>query len=217
MIWGHVPHHPQSPVLFAAFLAIPLAALAQKKNDQLPERSEAEILKTVTLPEGYEATVFAKPPAGRITSTSVSAAVDGTIFVAIDENGSIGRDRNEPGQAHGKVLRIRDTKDTGHADEFKTFCEVESPRGVIWDGAKGNGPGVLYVMHPPNLTAYYDEHRRWRGLTARGYSHRPRLRSRLSRRGPHDQRLPPGDRRLHLHRCRAIMAASTRAARMAGR
>ncbi|HSI11811.1 MAG TPA: HEAT repeat domain-containing protein [Chthoniobacter sp.] len=130
-------------------------AWAQKK-DQLAERSEAEILKTVTLPEGYEATVFAPPPQGGYP-TSVSAAVDGTIFVAIDENGSLGRDRNEPGKPHGRVVRMRDTKGTGHADEIKTFCEVESPRGVIWDGPKGNGPGVLYVMHPPNLTAYYDD------------------------------------------------------------
>jgi putative heme-binding domain-containing protein len=137
-------------------IAFALPAWAQKKNDQLPERSEAEILKTVTLPDGYEATVFAKPPAAGYP-TSVSAAVDGTIFLAVDENGSLGRDRNEPGKARGKVLRLRDTKGTGHADEIKTFCEVESPRGVIWDGAKGNGPGALYVMHPPNLTAYYDD------------------------------------------------------------
>lgn len=141
-------------VLCGVVLASP--AWAQKKNDQLAERTEAEILKTVTLPEGYEATVFAKPPETGYP-TSVSAAVDGTIFVAVDENGSLGRDRNAPGKAHGKVLRLRDTKGTGHADEIKTFCEVESPRGVIWDGPKGNGPGVLYVMHPPNLTAYYDD------------------------------------------------------------
>lgn len=136
-------------------IALAAPAWAQKK-DQLAERSEEQILKTVTLPEGYEATVFAKPPETGYP-TSVSAAVDGTIFVAVDENGSLGRDRNEPGKAHGKVLRLRDTKGTGHADEIKTFCEVESPRGVIWDGPKGNGPGVLYVMHPPNLTAYYDD------------------------------------------------------------
>src|SRR5205085_12627548 len=133
--------------LCSVVLASP--AWAQKK-DQLPERSEAEILKTVTLPDGYEATVFAKPPTVGYP-TSVSAAVDGTIFVAADENGSLGRDRNEPGHARGRVVRMRDTKGDGHADEFKTFCTVESPRGVIWDGAKGNGPGVLYVMHPPNL------------------------------------------------------------------
>src|ERR1700756_272577 len=153
-------------LLFLCGIALAVPARAQKKNDQLPERTEAEILKTVTLPEGYEATAFAKPPQAGYP-TSVSAAVDGTIFLAIDENGSIGRDRNEPGHPRGRVLRIRDTKGTGHADEFKTFCEVESPRGVIWDGvgpvsspAKGDPargdtrptryPGVLYVMHPPN-------------------------------------------------------------------
>ena len=48
-------------LLLVALIASP--AWAQKK-DQLPERSEADILKTVTLPEGYEATVFAKPPFG---------------------------------------------------------------------------------------------------------------------------------------------------------
>src|SRR5260221_2438505 len=115
-------------LLFGFVVTLP--ASAQKKNDQLPERSDAEILKTVTLPEGYEATVFAKPPQGGYP-TSVSAAVDGTLFVAIDENGSIGRDRNEPGHPRGRVVRMRDTKGDGHADEFKTFCEVESPRGVI--------------------------------------------------------------------------------------
>jgi putative heme-binding domain-containing protein len=141
-------------LLCGVTLAAP--AWAQKKYDQLPERSEEQILKTVKLPEGYEATVFASPPQVGYP-TSVSAAVDGTLFVAVDENGSLGRDRNEPGKVHGKVLRLRDTKGTGHADEVKTFCEVESPRGVIWDGPKGNGPGVLYVMHPPNLTAYYDD------------------------------------------------------------
>jgi hypothetical protein len=77
--------------LCLALTAVP--SYAQKKNDQLAERSEQEILKTVKLPEGYEATVFAKPPMGGYP-TSVSAAIDGTIFVAIDENGSLGRDRN---------------------------------------------------------------------------------------------------------------------------
>src|SRR5258708_420728 len=101
-------------------LAFAHPAWAKKNGDELAERSDAEILKTVTLPDGYEATVFAKPPQGGYP-TSVSAAVDGTIFVAIDENGSIGRDRNEPSHPRGRVVRMRDTKGDGHADEFKTF------------------------------------------------------------------------------------------------
>ncbi len=187
-------------LLIALCLALPAVSFAQKKNDQLPERSEADILKTVTLPEGYEATVFGKPPQGGYP-VQVSAAIDGTIFVAIDENGSLGRDRNTAEQKPGKVVRMRDTDGDGHADEFITFCDVESPRGVIWDGvpvvqspksktAEGRSrgkhgdnpkssqsnaptqgktldfgpldlgpyrlPGTLYVMHPPNLTAYTD-------------------------------------------------------------
>jgi len=146
-------------------LFTPLLLTAADNKGQLAERTEADILKTVTLPEGYDATVFAPAPKGGYP-TSVSAAIDGTIFVAIDENGSLGRDRNlTPGEKAdpnrrpgnpGKVVRMRDTDGDGRADEFKTFCEVESPRGVIWDGPSGTAPGTLYVMHPPNLTAYTD-------------------------------------------------------------
>ncbi len=149
-------------LVIAALLAAP-AFGQKKKSEEIPPRTEAEILKTVTLPEGYEATVFALPPMGGYP-TSVSAAIDGTIFVAIDENGSIGRDRNpaagvegpKDGRIPGKVVRMRDMDGDGRADEFKTFCEVESPRGVIWDAPSGTAPGTLYVMHPPNLTAYTD-------------------------------------------------------------
>jgi putative heme-binding domain-containing protein len=148
----------------ALLVTLSLPAFAQQKKGELPERTEADILKTVTLPEGYEATVFARPPQGGGYPISVSAAIDGTIFVAIDENGSLGRDRNpatgvegpKDGRIPGKVVRMRDTDGDGKADEFKTFCEVESPRGVIWDAPSGTAPGTLYVMHPPNLTAYTD-------------------------------------------------------------
>jgi len=156
---------PVSLLLAVSLTAIP--AWAQKKNEQLSPRTEDEILKTVKLPEGYEATVFALPPMGGYP-TSVSAAIDGTIFVAIDENGSLGRDRNpatgvegpKEGRIPGKVVRLRDTDGDGRADEFKTFAEMESPRGVIWDGPgiseKGTAPGTLYVMYPPKLTAFTD-------------------------------------------------------------
>ncbi len=148
-------------VLFVILIFISPAFAADK--GQLPERTEAEILKTVTLPDGYEATVFAPAPKGGYP-IQVSAAIDGTIFVAVDENGSLGRDRNpaagvegpKDGRIPGKIVRMRDTDGDGRADEFKTFCEVESPRGVIWDGPSGTAPGTVYVMHPPNLTAYTD-------------------------------------------------------------
>src|SRR6188768_553433 len=103
------------------FLLLPLSLVAA--DGPLP-RTDAEILKTVKLPAGYEATVFAQPPEGGYP-TSVSAAIDGTIFIAIDQNGSLGRDRNVPGKLPGRVVRMRDTNGDGKADEFKTFAEME--------------------------------------------------------------------------------------------
>ena len=113
-------------------------------------RTGEDILKSIKLPADYEATVFAMPPDAGYP-TSVSASPDGVLFVAIDENGSIDR---KPGR--GRVLRCIDSDGDGKADQFTVFAEMDSPRGVIWDAPTGNGPGALYVMHPPNLTAYYD-------------------------------------------------------------
>ena len=134
-------------LVFALLVLLAANSLAQSK-DQVPTRTDEQILKSVKLPEGYEAKVFAKPPALGYP-TSVSAAIDGTIFVAVDENGSIDRGANR-----GRVVRMRDIDGDGRADEFKVFAEMDSPRGVIWDGPSGAAPGTLYVMHPPNLTAY---------------------------------------------------------------
>jgi glucose/arabinose dehydrogenase len=150
-----------SPVrsLLVVALALNLTVHAQQKKEDQP-RTDADILKTVKLPDGYEATVFAGPREGGYP-TACSAAIDGTLFVAIDENGSLGRDRNTPEKPRGKVVRMRDTDGDGKADEFKTFATIESPRGVIWDGngfdkATGKMPGTLYVMAPPNLVAFHD-------------------------------------------------------------
>jgi len=136
-------------VFLALFTTLCGAAFAQKQDQPTP-RTDEDILRSVKLPDGYAATVFAKPPQLGYP-TSVSAAVDGTIFVAVDENGSIDRSPNR-----GRVVRMRDTDGDGKADEFKVFAKMDSPRGVIWDGPSGTAPGTLYVMHPPNLTAYTD-------------------------------------------------------------
>jgi putative heme-binding domain-containing protein len=133
--------------LFAAFAVIALSAVAQ---DSKPPKTEEEILKSIKVPEGYEATVFAQAP-GLGYPTACSAAIDGTLFVAVDENGSL--DRKEK---RGRIVRLRDTNGDGRADETKIFAEMDSPRGVIWDGPSGTAPGTLYVMAPPNLTAYTD-------------------------------------------------------------
>jgi hypothetical protein len=50
-------------VLIAALAATAFSALSQeKKEDNKPPKTEEEILKSIKLPEGYEATVFAKAP-----------------------------------------------------------------------------------------------------------------------------------------------------------
>ena len=134
--------------LHSSFAICLLAASAFAAD--APPRTEADILKSIKLPAGYEAAVFAMPP-DLGYPTSVSAAPDGVLFVAVDENGSIDQKRGR-----GRVLRCMDSDGDGKADRFTVFAEMDSPRGVIWDGPSGKGPGALYVMHPPNLTAYYD-------------------------------------------------------------
>jgi len=52
----------------------------------------------------------------------------------------------------GRILRLRDTKGTGQADEVKEFvAEVDSPRGLVWDKDR------LYLVHPPHLSVYIDK------------------------------------------------------------
>jgi putative heme-binding domain-containing protein len=145
-----MPESCRFVLITALAAATALSARAEDKKDFAPLRSEGEILKSIKLPEGYEATVFAKAPELGYP-TACSAAIDGTLFVAVDENGSL--DRKEK---HGRVVRLRDTDGDGNADESKVFAEMDSPRGVIWDGPSGTSPGTLYVMAPPNLTAYTD-------------------------------------------------------------
>ena len=74
---------PLRPVLFVCFFIFGCSpARAQENKDDKSPRTDAEILKTVKLPDGYEATVFASPPSLGYP-TSVSAAIDGTSYRTI--------------------------------------------------------------------------------------------------------------------------------------
>ena len=123
----------------------------QKQGNSTPKmvpltsEQEAAILKDVTVPEGFEATVFAAPPAVNYP-VFVAAAPDGTLYVSSDGNGSLGRDPNR-----GRVIRLRDTDGDGRADETKIFCEIDAPRGLIWDHDR------LYLVHPPHLSEFIDD------------------------------------------------------------
>lgn len=133
--------------ILVASIAALLPAHAADPTDQKPAE---HALQNAKVAEGFDLSLFAQPPDVGYP-TSVSASPDGSaVFVAVDENGSIDRQPNR-----GRVLRCVDSKGTGKADQFNVFAKMDSPRGVIWE-PKGKG-GVLYVMHPPNLTAYYDD------------------------------------------------------------
>ena len=110
----------------------------------LTAEEENEILREVKIPEGFKATVFAAPPAVNYP-VFVAASVDGTLFVSSDGNGSLGRD-----PSRGRIIRLRDLDQDGRADETKVFCEVDAPRGLLWDRDR------LFVMHPPNLSVFFD-------------------------------------------------------------
>lgn len=109
-----------------------------------PEQ-EAAILADVKVAEGFDVTLFAAPPMVNYP-VFVAAAPDGTLYVSSDGNGSLGRDPKR-----GRIIRLRDLDGDGRADETKVFCEVDAPRGLVWDKDR------LHVMHPPHLSSFIDE------------------------------------------------------------
>lgn len=127
---------------FAAALAA--AALVARAEEAQPMTDE-QIVKDVKVPDGFEMTVFARPPMANYP-VFVAAAPDGTVYVSSDGNGSLGRDAHR-----GRILRLRDTNGDGKADEVKEFVkDVDSPRGLVWDHDR------IYLIHPPHLSAFVD-------------------------------------------------------------
>jgi putative membrane-bound dehydrogenase-like protein len=99
---------------------------------------------TVQAPAGFDVSLFAAPP--RVNyPVALAAAPTGELFVAVDEQGSVGR---TPGG--GKVLRCVDTDGDGKVDEVTVFARMDHPRGLIYQD------GSLWVLHPPFLSAYHD-------------------------------------------------------------
>lgn len=105
----------------------------------------SDLLKSVQAPPEFEVTVFAVPPEVNYP-TCLAAAPTGELFVGVDQNGSL-----DARPQRGKVVRCLDTDGDGKADRFNTFAEMDSPRGLWFDN------NTLYVMHPPFVTAFYDE------------------------------------------------------------
>jgi putative membrane-bound dehydrogenase-like protein len=103
------------------------------------------LLSGIKAPPGFEVSLFAAPPDVRYP-VCLAAAPDGTVYVGVDENGSLDK---KPGR--GKIVRCRDTNADGQADEFITFAKIDSPRGIVVDGKK------LFVLHPPHLSVHHDD------------------------------------------------------------
>ncbi len=112
--------------------------------EPLTSAEEAAILSDVRVADGFDVTVFAAPPAVNYP-VFVAAAADGTVYVSSDGNGSLGRSPQR-----GRVIRLRDIDGDGRADETKIFCEIDAPRGLVWDHDR------LYLMHPPHLSEFID-------------------------------------------------------------
>ena len=106
---------------------------------------EQEILKDIQVPEGFEAKLFAAPPAVNYP-TFVATAPNGDVYVSVDKNGSLDR-----APQRGAIMKLRDLDGDGRADQSQYFVpDVDSPRGLVWDSDR------LYVLHPPHLSAFID-------------------------------------------------------------
>lgn len=97
----------------------------------------------VKVPDGFEASLFAAPPKVGYPVT-LAAAPGGELFVAVDEQGSIGR---TPGG--GKVLRCIDRDGDGKVDDVTEFAKIDHPRGLIYVD------GSLWVLHASSLSVYH--------------------------------------------------------------
>jgi hypothetical protein len=146
-------------VIAAAFLVVGIQPLSAQRGapnlgvgPRLPSRGaivrdtvrERAVLEQVTVPNGFKVDFFAGPPVA-MYPTAVATSPDGSVYVGVDLNLAQGAVKGR-----GRIMRLVDEDNDGHADSYTTFVEVESPRGIAVDGR------TVFVMHPPNLTAYRD-------------------------------------------------------------
>ena len=113
--------------------------------EKISPEKEAEILKGVEVAEGFDVSLFAVPPSFNYP-VFLAAAPNGDVYVSCDGNGAQGTAPDR-----GRIVRLRDTDGDGRSDETKEFVRnLDAPRGLLWDKDR------LYVVHPPNLSAFID-------------------------------------------------------------
>ncbi len=107
--------------------------------------TDSQFRDEVQVPEGFAATLFARAPEVNYP-VAIAAEPSGAIYVASDEQGSLGTDKNG-----GKILRCVDQDGDGVMDTATTFCRVDHVRGVLYRGGK------VWVCHPPYLSVFQDQ------------------------------------------------------------
>jgi putative membrane-bound dehydrogenase-like protein len=98
----------------------------------------------VKAPADFDLTLFAAPPKVNYP-VAVAATPTGELFVAVDEQGSVG---TKPGG--GKVLRLVDRDGDGKSVDVTVFAKMDHPRGLIYQNGK------LWVLHSRFLSVYHD-------------------------------------------------------------
>ena len=114
-------------------------------NAPLKPMDDKTIGEVVKAPPGFKVSLFAAPPKVNYPVT-LAVAPDGAVYVAVDEQGSLGR---TPGG--GRVMRCLDDDGDGKADRITTFAKMEHPRGVVAQ------EGKVWVLHPPFLSVFGDD------------------------------------------------------------
>ena len=101
-----------------------------KRRRSVDDENVQDIVKA---PADFDVTLFAAPPKVGYP-VAVAAAPSGEVFVAVDEQGRLGR---TPGG--GKVLRCVDRDGDGKVDQVTVFAKMDHPRGLIYqDGNSGS-------------------------------------------------------------------------------
>lgn len=107
--------------------------------------TDAQFRESVQVSEDFDATLFARSPEVNYP-VAIAAEPTGAIYVASDEQGSLGTDKDG-----GKVLRCVDHDGDGVMDSVTTFCRVDHVRGVVYRA------GSVWVSHPPYLSVFHDD------------------------------------------------------------
>src|SRR5262245_55520873 len=134
---GHVPQFAFGPP--GGGFGGPGAAANTRPIDEQTFRRE------VSAPPEFDVTLYAAPPKVNYP-VAIGAGPSGEIYVAVDEQGSLGR---TPGG--GRILRCLDKDGDGKVDSVTVYAKVDHPRGVVYRD------GAVWVMHPPTLSVFHDD------------------------------------------------------------